>query len=354
MTIELGPNDFAKYPFLKETGEYITGLDIDVDELTRPEYHHVLERAKERILEAMQKQIVSEEFYDREKEILSFPLALILVRATKMDHIISRYAFAEAVRVENFLKSEKAKIIPLIFERVLEVHPARTNDNFTHLKLAYEIPLVEYLKRSVHFHTPSWRLVNKIVDNGSVLVTSSELVRLLREEIYGMISSKLRSSPSIKLRTDLRKAVDEIIKAAPPVPIKGRFFSGEYPPCVSKALELLESGQNVPHYGRFLMTTFLLHAGKNVDDVINMYPRSPDFNERITRYQVEHIAGLRGGRTEYSVPGCMTVQANNFCFKTRACGTIRNPLQFGRDKRRRFQENQGKRRGNVRRNTTSH
>ena len=143
-----------------------------------------------------------------------------------------------------------------------------------------------------------------------------------------MIKGKLKSTATIKLNRRLKESIDEIIRAAPLLPAKRGIFSGQYPPCVTKALELLETGQNVPHYGRFLMTTFLLHAGKNVDNIIDLYPRVPDFKEGVTRYQVEHIAGLRGGRTAYSVPSCNTILSNNFCFRNHDCGKIRSPLQF--------------------------
>ena len=332
--VELGTEDLAKYPFLDETGEYIRSLDLSVEEITRAEYHEVLERAKSRVIDALKKGTIAGEFYNRETEILSFPMALVLIKATKIEHIISRYALAEAKRAETFLLKEKRPIISIMFERVLNIEPIKARDGFDRLHLEYKIPLVDFLKRAVHFHTTSWRLVNRVVEEGFVLVTTTELVRLLREEIYEMIQNKLKSSSVIKLNRRLRDTIDEIIRAAPPIPAKRGMFSGDYPPCVTKALELLETGQNVPHYGRFLMTTFLLHAGKNVDNVIELYPRVPDFKERVTRYQVEHIAGLRGGRTAYSVPGCNTILSNNFCFRNHDCGTIRNPLQFRRKTRK--------------------
>ena len=91
---------------------------------------------------------------------------------------------------------------------------------------------------------------------------------------------------------------------------------------------MIQKGDQVPHSGKFLMTTFLLRAGKTVDDVIDMYPTNLGFNQNITRYQVEHIAGLKGGGTKYDVPSCSTMKMKDFCYKTDACGTIKNPLQF--------------------------
>lgn len=35
-----------------------------------------------------------------------------------------------------------------------------------------------------------------------------------------------------------------------------------------------------------------------------------DYSERMTRYQVEHIAGEKGSRTRYIPPKCDTLQAH--------------------------------------------
>jgi Eukaryotic and archaeal DNA primase, large subunit/LAGLIDADG-like domain len=104
--------------------------------------------------------------------------------------------------------------------------------------------------------------------------------------------------------------------------------------CVREALNLLEKGQNVPHYGRFLMASYLLAVGKTVDDIMALFPKAPDFKASVTKYQVEHIAGLKGGRTRYSVPSCKTLQTHSFCFKDPVkCYEILTPLQYPSRKR---------------------
>jgi len=78
-----------------------------------------------------------------------------------------------------------------------------------------------------------------------------------------------------------------------------------------------------------LMATYLLAVGKNVDDIMALFPKAPDFKQSITKYQVEHIAGLKGGRTRYTVPSCRTLQTHGFCFKDPVkCFEISSPLQY--------------------------
>ena len=46
-------NDLAKYPFLKETAEYIKPLDLQIDDLTSMGMDQLLKRAEERVNDAI-------------------------------------------------------------------------------------------------------------------------------------------------------------------------------------------------------------------------------------------------------------------------------------------------------------
>jgi DNA primase large subunit len=95
-------------------------------------------------------------------------------------------------------------------------------------------------------------------------------------------------------------------------------------------------GENLPHSARVMLATYMLAIGKPIDEIVMMYQNAPDFNEKITRYQVEHLAGLKGSRTKYSVPSCEKLLNENLCFATEECSGIVNPVQFGR--RRKLQQ----------------
>ena len=334
--MQLGTEDLAKYPFLEEARQRLSRLEVSLEEIG--EYGEALKRAKERLIEAHKQGSVDTNFTDSDKELLSFHLALLLVKLLGVEHLTARFSLAEAKRVESFLEQENKKdLITHIFKVVSGVDAEEVSVTYGDVRYDYRIPVVEYLKRAVHLHSPEWKLVNRVVLNGFVYLTTHHLSRLLREEIRSMIHSRINSLPQPKLTSTLQEVVDELrklIKAYTPItPTTVR--PTEYPPCVQHALELLQKGQNIPHYGRFLMTTYLLNVGKSVDEVISLFAKAPDFNERITRYQVEHIAGLRGGGTKYKPPSCLTLQTHTFCFKTETCDDIKNPLQYGRFKAKR-------------------
>jgi len=255
----------------------------------------------------------------------------MLVRSTKLDHIMERYALAEAIRVEGILKQEKNdRVIEDIFTNFLGIKLERSTDP---RYPRFRISLQDYVKRAVHFHKPEWKLVNRLVQNGKVYVTQQDLIRLIREEIHEIIMQRLGRVNIPKLPPNLDEVVKRLIVSAPPPPRSTYSIVNvkpeDFPPCVKEALNLLEKGQNVPHYGRFLMATYLLAVGKTVDDIMALFPKAPDFKASVTKYQVEHIAGIKGNKTRYSVPSCKTLQTHSFCFKDPIkCYEIASPLQF--------------------------
>ena len=332
--LQLGLEDLAKYPFLREAGDYVRQHALNLNDMAEPDFENILLRASDRVLEVAAKRRVTSALSEPDTELLSFPVALMLVRATRLEHLASQYAHAEAVRVEGFLEEELDAVIAEMFRSVLNIHLTEvTPGGYGYGIFDFKIPAPDYLTRASKFHELQWKLVNRVVDRGHVYLKKHDLIRLIRDEIKNIILGKIKTLVVPKLPENMERYVKQII-AASPIPPK---FEIDYavtpdihPPCAIHALEMLQEGENVPHHGRFLMATYLLSVGKTVDDIVNLFPRAPDFNERITRYQVEHIAGLKGGRTKYKVPSCRTLQTHSFCYKTSACSGIVNPLQFGR------------------------
>ena len=104
--------------------------------------------------------------------------------------------------------------------------------------------------------------------------------------------------------------------------------TGEYLPCIKHAIDVLERGENLPHSGRFMLATFLLARGQSVEQIAPLFKNAPDYNERITAYQLNHLAG--SGGTQYSCPSCEKIRTQDLCFAIPECDNIINPRQFGK------------------------
>ena len=102
-----------------------------------------------------------------------------------------------------------------------------------------------------------------------------------------------------------------------------------FPPCIQVLYQAFSSGRHLSHIGRFTLTSFLINIGMPSEKVIELFKNISDFNERMTRYQVEHIAGERGSRTHYTTPKCDTLKTHGVCANPdNLCKRIHHPLGY--------------------------
>ena len=334
--LQPGRKDLAKYPFLTEAGEELRDKGFNLEHLGHSDWDSLLEKAYGRIVVASSGQIYDLSRFEKhdydddevDSEILSFIVSIILLRAAGINTLTRRFSLSEARRAEKYLEQDlkKSMDFPLkIIRELFSIQVAIENDEFM-------INVPEYLLRAIHFHEKEWKLVNRRVANGYVNLSAHEIVRLIRANLTEYINSKIQSISVPSIPESFNKWIQDLILLAKKFP-ETVVVSSEYPPCVKHAIEVLEKGENLPHSGRFLLATYLLARGQNVDQIAPLFKNAPDYNEKITRYQLEHISGSSGKGTKYQCPSCDKLRSENLCFATADCDGIINPVQFGKKRK---------------------
>lgn len=339
--INLGQDEIAKYPFLADAGQYLKDKGFTLEQFgTDPDLQLIVEKAYHRIEIAADGKIYKSDLIDDKagkdatlpREVFSFLIAVVLLKLCGMSSLIQRFSLAEARRAEKYLEKDlanlsdrtKEELALRIIKELFSINVYKQNDYFT-------IPIPDYLKHSINFHEREWKLVNRHVDKGMVHLTSHETVRLIRKEISGYITSKIHSMSTPQMSNEFRKPVEKLISLSQKFATQ-TISSTEYPPCIKHALEVLEKGENLSHSGRFLLATYLLGQGQTVEQIAPLFKNAPDYNEKVTLYQLNHLAGSTGNATKYSCPSCDKVKSQNLCFAIPECDNIINPLQFGKKK----------------------
>jgi len=330
-------NDYAKYPFLKEAAKYLKIPDLRIEDLTNPELEEILKRAEERVEEAILYARVSRKSEKAETETSSYPIAIILAIATKNSFIQKRYALAEAKQTFEDLKEEpKEKILAFAqnFEWKLAVN---IND-----EIPYEFTLhfADYLRNTTYLREKKWKLVNRILSHADVYLTRNETARLLSEEVRRHIEKRLEIKELPNLPPKIIETAEKIknlsIEKIGKTEMEGfpkTIIQTAFPPCVKALYEAISAGRHLSHVGRFTLTSFLVNIGMSSEKVIELFKNFSDYSERMTRYQVEHIAGERGSRTRYTPPRCNTLQTHGVCTNMDdICKKIRHPLSYYRKK----------------------
>ena len=344
--------DFAKYPFTAEASAYIKSRNINPIELATPELLPILDRAKNRIEEAVFSGKISADLTQEDIDILAYPTALMIISSVDDDRIRRRYALAEAKRASQLLRNEPTeKLLQIaIGSFAWDAQIVDRNVGNTHFQLA--VHFTDYIRNSTRIRDVRWKLVNRVLSQGYVFVPPEHFARLLEEEIQSRVLEKT-SYLRVTLPSELEKhlgrlrsvlttraqslAADDMPKA---------IVTAAIPPCMQNLLSLLQTSKPISHMGRFAMAAFLLNIGTDEAHLLGMFKSFTDFDERIAKYQVEHIAGKRGSRRKYTPPNCATMLTHGLCVNPDdLCGTIRHPLSYYRMKARSV-SNRGKRRTN--------
>jgi DNA primase large subunit len=206
------------------------------------------------------------------------------------------------------------------------------------LKIRFE----NFLEVAPDFHAEEWKLINRYVDRGWTLIRQRELNRLISGKFKQIVLFGKLDIPRLPAR--LAEAVQRIeteikgeIRQVTPLKIDGQ-VNAAFPPCMQKMYDDSISGQvNLSHDARFALAAFLLRVGMSEDDVNKVFGHSPDKDNRLIEYQVDHIASKRSMSSEeqgYFPTGCKKLQTNNLCPVYSGetfdplCEYIINPLSF--------------------------
>ncbi len=340
--LELGQDEIAKYPFLADAGQYLKDKGFTLEQFgVDPDLKQLIEKAFNRIQVAADGKIYKSDIIGDQisnestlpREVFSFLLAIVLLKLSGMHTLIKRFSLAEARRAEKYLEKDLANISDeskkqlaiRVIDDLFSVHVEKLDDYFV-------ISISDYLKHSINFHEREWKLINRHVENGQVFLTPHETVRLIRKELGTYINSKIINAKTPTMIPGFEDSVNKLVLLSKKF-VTFTVTTGEYPPCIKHAIDILEKGENLPHSGRFMLATFLLSKGQSIQQIAPLFRNAPDYNPRVTLYQLNHLAGTSGSGTKYSCPSCEKLKTQSLCFAIPECDNIINPLQFGKKRK---------------------
>ncbi len=317
---------FARYPFLSDAGNYVSMFNIDIDDLSKPEHNEILQEAIREIYEVVNG--VSEvKHIDDYIKLMAFPVILALLSYIGSKPLINKYAIKKAKEVEEALRHENDDVLCYVASNGFNWTIKPTE------KSVFAINFKDYLIASAMFNDQSWKLINQILINGLVYLSKSRLIRLMAAEVQRRIMQieLKREEPPEGIRSivlKIREAIKKtIFERHDYLEVSGPINTEHFPPCILSIYNDLISGKSVSHIARFILTTFLVSIGLDVDSIINIFQRVADYDPDKTRYQVEHIVGKRGSRTKYATPKCENIKTMGLCLGN--CG-VKHPLNVYR------------------------
>ena len=348
--LNLGTDEILKYPFLPEAGKYLQDKGFTLNHFENDtDQRVIIDKAYERIKTAAYGKIYYVDINNATnkdtllpREVFSFILAIVLLNLCGSISLSRRFSLAEARRAEKYLEKDLAAKIDINSDNIKSQREYKLEQQELAMKIMNDLfsiqiqkdheyfvmHVTDYLKRATHFYEREWKLINRYFYHGFILLTPHETVRLVRKELDNYIFSKIQSAKVTTSSTLLQNCLKKILLLAKKFhPQKTEIFSDD-PPCIQHALKILDNNENLSHSGRFLLATFLFGRGKSLDYVAKLFKNAPDYNEKVTLYQLRHILGDTGSNIKYRCPSCIKLQNQNLCFAVPDCNGIINPLQF--------------------------
>lgn len=336
----------AKYPFLSDTRKYIKENGPSVDELL---HDLPYERARiisiERLDNALKNRDVGDRSLANESdcimEILSYPLARMVAVCIDDSYFKKRYALGEAYHMYTHLLNESTSFLLNVAEEL------NVTVQYSSEKNIIKIFFKDYL-RNAPTRYKEWKMVNRGINSGFLIISHKDLARILLESLRERINKELLTrecdaSVHDAFISDIQRfqnmlALQKKKSEATPV---GKVSIEKLPPCMKDILSAIQSGENVPHMGRFALVAFLSGLKLHTNEILKLFSTAPDYQEDRTRYQVEHITGASSS-TEYKCPGCEKMRTYGICPVDKMdglCKKVHHPLSYYSNKWKQEKQN---------------
>ncbi len=322
-----GSEALKKYPFLRGAEELVEGLSLT----NLSDFPRVLELAEKKIRYMLGLSRERDDPTDKRDAVAAFSASLAMASATGSRRLMRSYASALSRELEKELSTDA----PGIYKEVAASLGVPAEFDGKEFKMS----LLDYLLLKGIDNEPDLLLPQLKIERGVVYFQVNVFRKLVstvfRRTLVEKMESQMRElsaatiDPKVKetissISAEFSKRRGEEVDISSLSPIESLF-----PPCVKFWISEMNKGINIPHQARFLVATFLLSIDMSVDDVLKYFSHTPDYDERIARYQIEDLAGQRGSGKKYSVPRCETLRTSGVCTcRQGLCQHMTHPLLY--------------------------
>jgi DNA primase large subunit len=326
----------ARYPYLSAAREAVDRAEIDLGEVIATETA-VTERALERVESAIAEGTIGDPHRRIRVELLSYPVARVLVSLVDQPVCTRKYARAEAETAHDRFTEE--------FEAATEFRSTSTEQltldqllsefdlvgAIREIESGYRIEVGAYLDLAADQRGDQWRLVNRPLSDGWVRIGSDELYILLKQAIRHRVEEGLPVQVPDQIGDELETEVTHLEEQLAALDLThdiDTVVPELFPPCMQALLDQIQKGEHLEHHSRFAIAAFLTSIGMTTDEIVDLFQVNPGFGEEATRYQVNHIRG-ETSPTEYSTPSCSTMQSYGDCVNMdNLCEKISHPMAY--------------------------
>jgi len=370
----------ARYPFFESARTAVEAADVDLGELVGGAGgtdEMVVGRARQRVETALSEGHVGADgeigmHRSTRIELLSYPIARILVSLLDEPMAIEAYARAEASTARQRLRADLPEpgstaelggagagtggpsggggsggavgpgavgndagvgktAAPLDVGELLAefglgdaIETSVASDDGA----PFAVDVSVYLELSRDLDGQEWALVNRSLSAGHVPVDRGELYDLLERAVADRVSDGLPLSVPEEIADGIAepRAAIEAMLADEEIPLTfDRVEPSQFPPCVAALLERARDGETLPPHSQYALVGFLGATGMDASAIRDLAGGGLD--PETVEYQLAHLRDDTG--LEYAPPSCASMDAYGDCVnRDERCDTVDHPLSY--------------------------
>lgn len=328
----------ARYPFLSASRDAAQNTTVDMTDIVTDQDNPIIRRAVNRIESAIESKTIGTPHRNTRVELLSYPLARVIVSLINEPGLTRRYADAEAHTAHDRFVADFDQSTQLQSVESTNITPS---DLLTEFDLAaavtptdghYHMDATAYLRLASSLTDDTWRLVNRTLTEGQVRITQHELFVLLREAVRQRVEADLPLNVPDQIAQALPSVTQEIRSLVADIDLPGTIGTNNpdlYPPCIKALLTAVDESAPIEPHSQFTLVTFLASTGMHSDEIVERLSHNPSINKAHLSYQLSHLRETPTSQPETPPPSCESMVAYDNCInKDSLCETIAHPLNY--------------------------
>ncbi len=316
----------ARYPFLASARSAVREAGVELATLVATD-DPVVDRAGERVERALLEGTTESETpreWSAREELLSYPVARILVSLLEADAAVEKYALAEAKTAHDRFRTDfdrddgrpdRITLQALLreFDLAGRCRPEPAPRGAPEPQW-FRLAVGAYLDLLDPGWGDDWRLVNRELADGEVRIEREELYRLLRAAVETRVAEGLPfDGVGDPIATELEREVADLraLLAERTGTTDVEIVVPElFPPCLAGLLERVRAGEAVSPQARFALLSFLIAIGLDTEEGLVKFTQGGIDVETVG----ETAATLRDrSGSQYPPPSCATLSAYGIC-----------------------------------------
>jgi len=339
----------ARYPFFEAAREAVEAAELSLPALVAEDAPAV-ERGRERVERALLAGTVASETpreWSTRDDLLSYPVARILVSLLDSETAVRKYAAAEAATAAERIRADvergddglrstaddgidlRTVLAEFDLDDAVRVEPtdlpataadadSAGTDAEGDVPERFRVAVGTYLDLSDPEWGEAWRLVNRELADGRVRIERAELYRLLEAAVARRVAAGLpfevRGTPAGDRLADA--LADRLGSLRDLLADRGHVGGIDvvvpdlFPPCVTNLVQRAREEIELAPYEGFALMAFLTGIGMDADEILAFCDAS-SLDRGGIRYQIRYLRD--DGGTQYPPPSCETLASYGLC-----------------------------------------